>query len=308
MYHPDIIVLILSYNGKQLLTDSITSYYANDYNNFEIVVIDNGSTDGTQNWVEENFPAVTVLRAETNLGYSGGFNFGLEYAFNQKNADYALITNNDIKADLHVISALVQTAQTDKTIGFVTGKVYYYDRPETLQTVGKKEDPVLWNGGHIGHREIDTGQYESVCERMFADDIFMLVSRQLYLDVGGYDVDFQFQCEEFDWQARARNFGYKIFYTPHAKIWHKESMTIGKQSAFKAYYDARNPMLVILKHKPPDFFKKYFWLHFKTGILRTSLRQLMKGKIKVASAIWQGFLSGLFWAHTNRLLTRRHFI
>ena len=69
---------------------------------------------------------------------------------------------------------------------------------------------------------------------------------------------FFLQAEEYDWQARAKKLGYKIMYTPHAKLWHKESMTIGKHSALKAYYDARNPMLVILLHKSPDFFRKYF--------------------------------------------------
>jgi len=126
-----VIVLILSYNGKHLLEDGITSYFANDYPIFEIVIIDNGSTDGTKEWVEKNYTDVFVLRTEKNLGYSGGFNFGLDYAFNKKNADYVLITNNDVKADSKVISELVKVAVTDPIIGFVTGKVYYYDKPDT---------------------------------------------------------------------------------------------------------------------------------------------------------------------------------
>ena len=81
---PKVIVLILSYNGKYLLQDSISSYLANNYTNFEVVVIDNGSNDGTQEWVAQHYPEVFVLRTEKNLAYSGGFNFGLDYAFNQK--------------------------------------------------------------------------------------------------------------------------------------------------------------------------------------------------------------------------------
>jgi len=98
-----VVILILSYNGKHLLKDSISSYLANDYPNFEVIVIDNGSKDGTKEWVEQNYPGIIVLRTEKNLGYSGGFNFGLDYAFNKKNADNVLITNNDVKADNKVL-------------------------------------------------------------------------------------------------------------------------------------------------------------------------------------------------------------
>jgi GT2 family glycosyltransferase len=303
-----VMVLILSYNGKELLQDSIISYLNNDYSNFQVVVIDNGSTDSSKEWVESNFPKVHVLRTETNLGYSGGFNFGLEYAFNTEKVDYVLITNNDVKVDSKVISELVKVAESDSLIGFTTGKVYYYDNPNILQTVGKNEDPIKWNGTHIGNKEIDEGQYDGIAERIFADDIFMLVSREVYESVGGYDTTFQFQSEEFDWQARAKKHGYKIFYTPNAKIWHKDSMTIGKKSAFKAYYDSRNPLLVILKHKEPDYFLKYFRWHLKKAVIRRSLVAVKQLRFDICISIWRGFLSALIYGISNHLFTSGHFL
>ncbi len=305
---PYVIVLILSYNGKHLLEDSISSYLKNDYPNFKVVVIDNGSKDGTKEWVEENYPQVKVLRTDVNLKYSGGFNLGLEYAFKNKNADFVLITNNDVKADKNVITELVNVALKDPSYGFVTGKVYYYDQPDVLQTVGKYEDPIRWNGEHIGNGEKDIGQYDEESERIFADDIYMLVRREVYDTVGGYDTMFAFQSEEYDWQARAKKAGFKIYYTPKAKIWHKESATIGKRSAFKAYYDARNPMLVILKHKSPEFFKRYFWYHVRRGVIRSSLISIKQLRPNVAFKIWQGFLSGMIWGLRNKKFTMRHFV
>jgi GT2 family glycosyltransferase len=304
---PKVIVLILSYDGKYLLEDSISSYLANDYPNLSIVVIDNGSKDGTKEWVEQNYPGVNVLRTEKNLGYSGGFNFGLEYAFIKCQADYVLITNNDVKADTRVLSELLKVATKNPLAGFVTGKVYYFDKPDTLQTVGKYEDPIRWNGEHIGNREVDNGQYDNVEERIFADDIFTLVSRKLYLDTGGYNTIFQFQAEEYDWQARGKKLGYKIIYTPYAKIWHKESMTIGKKSAFKAYYDSRNPMLVILIHKSPEFFRVYFWQHLANGVIKRSLISIKQLNLKTFWAVWKGFLSGLNWGFRNKKFTVKHF-
>ena len=303
---PKVLVLILSYNGKPLLEDSVSSYLSNDYPNFEVVVIDNGSSDGTKEYVEDKFPAAKVIRLEKNRGYSGGFNFGLDYAFVHQKADYVLITNNDVKVDQKIISALTETAVQDNKIGFVTGKAYYFDKPDTLQSVGKYEDPVRWNGEHIGLREKDQGQYDEVTERFFIDDIFMLVSRQVYEEVGGYDTTYFFQAEEYDWQARGKAAGYKIMYTPHAKLWHKESMTIGKQSASKAYYDARNPMLVILNHKSPDFFRKYFWSQFGKTV-KGFLVSCKQRRFDVAVRKLSGFFSALSWGFKRKKFSRRHF-
>ena len=218
MKYPKVLVLILSYNGKHLLDDSVSSYLANDYPNFGVVVIDNGSSDGTVEYLKEKFPSVKVLRIEKNRGYAGGFNHGLDYAFNKQDAGYVLISNDDVKADSRVISEMVKIAQTDQSIGFVTGKVYFFDSPNVFQTVGKYEDPVSWNGDHIGAFQEDKGQYDQIQERVFADDVCTLVSRQLFLKVGGYDPTFYLQSEETDWQARAKKFNYKIIYTPQAKI------------------------------------------------------------------------------------------
>jgi len=300
-------VLILSYNGKYLLDDSVSSYLANDYPNFEVVVIDNGSTDGTMEYVKNKWPEVFVLRTEKNLGYSGGFNLGLDYAFNKKGADYVLVTNNDVLADSRVIAELLKAAEKDPMTGFVTGKVYYYEHPDVLQSVGKEYCKRLWNGRHIGSREKDIGQYDIESERCFIDDIYTLVNKRVYKEVGSYDPGFFLQCEEWDWQARAKEKGYKIFYTPHAKIWHKESMTIGKQSALKSYYNARNPMLVILRYKSPEFFKRYFWHHLYSGVLLPSLRNIKYFHFKSAIFVWRGFFSGFYSALKSRRLTISHF-
>ncbi len=296
-----VIVLILSYNGKHLLEESISSYLTNDYPNFEVVVIDNGSTDGTMEWVKMNYPDVYVHRTEKNLRYSGGLNFGMQYAFDEKKADFALITNNDVKADKGLISALVETALSDDKIAFSIGKVYYYDEPNVLQTVGKKYHPVLWNGGHIGNRETDMGQYDRIEERYWCDDIYWLVSREIWEKTGGYDTEFAFQGEDFDWQVRAKQLGYKIMYTPEAKLWHKESMTIGKTSPFKAYYDARNPLVVHMKYRDKREYLKFIGIRLR-ATLKSMPKMLLKGRWKTIFKTWQGHFSAFAWGIKNKRL------
>jgi GT2 family glycosyltransferase len=301
MKKPFVVALILNWNGKLLLQDALSTYLKNDYSNKEIVVVDNGSTDGSKEFVEQYFPEVYVHRTEVNLKYSGGLNFGMEYAFGVKKADYVLITNNDVVADEKMISSLVNTAEKHKDAAFVIGKVYYYDAPGVLQTVGKKYDSVLWNAGHIGNKEKDKGQYDTEEQRAWCDDIYWLVKREIWEKTGGYDTEFAFQGEDFDWQVRAKQLGYKIMYTPKAKLWHKESMTIGKTSAFKAYYDARNPLIIHMKYRKKSEYMSVLKMRLK-GNLRSSYRYLLKGRISHLFSIWRGFFSAIAWGLKNKRL------
>jgi GT2 family glycosyltransferase len=306
--NPKVLVLILSYNGKHLLEESISSYLNNDYHNFEVVVIDNGSNDGTKQWVEEHYPMVTLLRTEVNLKYSGGFNLGLKYAFEEKQSDYVLITNNDVKADPATISSLIMTVMKDKNIGFVTGKVFYYDEPELIQSVGYIENPRSGEVYHRGQGKTDTGEFDLDEELNCSDDIFMLVRKEVYEAVGGYDINLLFQCEQWDWQERAKEAGFIVYFSANAKIWHKESMTIGKFSPFKLYYDMRNTMIVIFKHKSPKQFSHYFWKSLRLSFFKGTIRYLIKGDYKHAVACVRGFLSGLKWILGSGKVKVQHFI
>lgn len=292
---PSVLVLILSYNGKALLEDSVGSYQACDYPNFRVAVIDNGSGDGTYSYLRQRFPQVLVIRTERNLGYSGGMNLGLAYAFDEHDFDYVLISNNDVKADPRIISALVNTAKAGGGVAFVTGKVYYSEQPDTFQTVGKHYHPILINGGHIGRGEKDQGQYDADRELAFCDDIFWLVSKKVYEATGGYDPEFILQAEDFDWQLRAKNAGFKIMFSHRAKLWHKESMTIGKQSSQKAYYDARNPMVAVMKNCPPETSSAYLREKIWKMILPAVFNKAVKGKFDIACAMLGGVWSALKW-------------
>ncbi|UCD05136.1 MAG: glycosyltransferase family 2 protein [candidate division WOR-3 bacterium] len=306
---PLVYVLILNWNGRSLTVDCVEAVLKSDYPNFRVVVIDNGSTDDSVAFLRKRFGRrIDIIENGKNLGYADGFNTGLKYAFQRQGSDYCLVMNNDTVIDRLAISEYVKVAESDEMIGFVTGKVYFFDHPNVLQTVGMNYDPVRWRGDHIGRNEIDIGQYDEVCERVFADDVYTLVRRSMYEVTGGYNPLFFLQSEETDWQARAKEYGYKIVYTPYARLWHRVSITIGKDSPLKAYYDARNPMLVILIHKTADFFRRYFWHYLRSDILRSSLVYLKRGRVGNAMAKWRGLLSGLIWGLQNRRFTMRHFV
>ncbi|MBD3182835.1 glycosyltransferase [Candidatus Poribacteria bacterium] len=297
---PKVFVLTLNWNGKKWLGDCLTSILEMDYPNYEVVVIDNGSTDGSVDFVRENFPNVHLVLNGENLGYSEGFNQGIRYA-HQRGADYFLIMNNDTVIDKNALSALMETALTQNKAGFVTGKVYYYDQPDTLQTIGKNDHKILWNGSHVGFKQKDIGQYQQVKEFPFLDDIFVLVSKKLYQEVGGYNPQFFLEAEEYEWQARSKEKGWKFYYTPKAKIWHRVSMSMGGSgNVIARYFDIRNGILVMALHAGLVRFLKYYayisWEVISSlviGIPAKIIRPRLQLKYRWAG--FMGFCAGTLW-------------
>jgi GT2 family glycosyltransferase len=301
---PLVAVVTLNWNGAAYLKECVDSILASDYPNFVTIISDNGSTDGSLKLLETVYGGdlrVTVLENGANLGYSLGMNRGLSHGFGTLGADYCLVMNNDTRIDGKAISSLVKAADADERIAFVTGKVYYYDAPDTFQTVGKASHPVLINGGHIGRGEIDAGQYDQDRELAFCDDIFWLVSKQVYDATGGYDPEFYLQSEDFDWQLRAKNAGYKIMYAHNAKIWHKESMSLGKRSSRKAYYDARNPMVAVMKNCVPSIAAAYLKARTYKVLLPSIAKNALKGNMGISLAMFRGMSSAWIWRYRHGL-------
>ena len=302
---PKVFVITLNWNGKEWLEDCLSSILAMDYPDFEVVMVDNGSTDGSVQFVREKFPSVHLVETGSNLGYARGFNAGLEFAAS-RGAEYFLIMNNDTVIDRGALKALVETALTQERAGFVTGKIYFHNHPDTLQTVGKNENPITWNGKHIGWGEKDTGQYETVEERAFIDDVITLVDRRLYDEVGGYDPQFFLQCEEFDWQVRAKEKGWKFYYTPMAKLWHRVSMSMGGMgNPIGRYFDIRSAMVVMARHAGLKRFIRYY-VYIGYGTLRWFLGGVLRmdwSILKPRLAMLLGFIAGTLWLIHRRPAT-----
>jgi len=307
---PLVWVITLNWNGREWLGACLTSVLAMDYPNFRVLVVDNGSEDDSVAIVKRQFPSVAVLELGRNLGYSGGFSRGLECAHSQR-AAYFLVMNNDTVIDPRALSALVETAGVSPRAGFVSGKVYFFDEPDVLQTVGKKEDPILWNGDHIGAGERDKGQYDEVAERPFLDDIFTLVSAEMYEEIGGYNRQLFLQCEEFDWQARAKRRGWRFYYTPEAKLWHRVSMSMGgKGNPVGRYFDTRSAMVVMAAYSGSRGFLRYYvWTSYRcTKAVLGGLLPSKRESSRLRLAEYLGFLAGTFWLFHRQPARRVPFI
>lgn len=295
---PKVSIITLNWNRKEDTIECVNSLLNLEYPDYEIVVVDNGSTDGSAESFKKTFLDITVIENKKNLGYALGFNTGIEYALEQ-NVKYVLILNNDTVINKNALKELVKVAESDPQIGFVSGKVYDYTEPNKLQVVGKIIDFNIGSVRNVGGGEIDHGQYDEIKEYKFLDDIFWLVRTEVFRKVGMYDSNFFLIFEETDLCARANKY-FKLVYTPHAKIWHKKSQSSGGAgNPINTYYMARNWVVFMWRNVSSRQFQ-IFMLHFlmiqtpktvASFIIRKRFNRIVP-KIK-------GVISGMRWVVKN---------
>jgi GT2 family glycosyltransferase len=225
-----VVVITLNYNQNQYTIDCIKSLLNSDYQNFTVCLIENGSTNENFKTLKEELPKdnrLYVERLENNIGYVGGVNHGIKQSINL-DAEYIVIMNNDIIIDAKAITALVSTAQNHDNMAIVSGKVYNYDEKDTLQYIGngKSKKELLDYPAYVkNRREKDVGQYDEEMEMGMLDDIFWVIPKKIIKKVGFYSDYFFLYGEQTDYALRAVRNGFKLIYTPNAKLWHKGSIT-----------------------------------------------------------------------------------
>jgi GT2 family glycosyltransferase len=237
---PLVYLIILSWNGRDDTLACVESCLKVTYPSSKILVVDNGSRDGTAEAVRERFPQVEVLALGQNLGYTGGNNAGIRHAL-ARGADHVLLLNNDTVVDPGFVDPLVEAVREAPDVGMANSKMYFFEPPDTLWFAGASFLPWLGWGRHRGWGEVDRGQHDGVRWLDRACGCSMLVTRAACEKVGLLDDTYFAYCEDLDWSARARRAGFRIAFVPGSRIWHKVSRaTGGTGSGISHYYYTRN--------------------------------------------------------------------
>lgn len=235
-------IITVNYNHSHVtdaLLDSIAA--KNTYANIEIIVVDNASTINPVPVWQAKYPTVTFIRSEVNTGFAGGNNIGIKAA----TGDYLFLVNNDTEFTEGLIEKLIATLEDNPMVAMVSPKIHYYDVPNMLQYVGyTKMNYFTARNSQIGQFETDNGQYNYLTGKTgFAHGAAMMVTRAAINKVGLMAENFFLYYEELDWCARMQKAGYEIWVNTDALIYHKESISVGKQSAIKEYFMNRNRLL-----------------------------------------------------------------
>ncbi len=292
---PRVLIIILCYNGVADTLACLESLQHVEYPSFDILVLDNASSDGTPEKVRNRFPQVTVIENGANLGFAAGNNVGLRYML-RHGYDYALLLNNDTEVAPDFLDHLVAVAESDPTIGATGPTITYYERPDLIWSAGGMID---WKRGIAVMRtnEVDCGQYREPARVDFVTGCALLVKRAVLERAGLLDERFFMYFEETEWCVRIGRAGFRILHVPQARVLHKIPLNARFDREYLAYYMTRNRLLFLRATGAP----LSTWLHaLIVQDLRTYLSLVLRpkwrtrsGRIGMRSA-WMDFWRGRF--------------
>ncbi len=303
---PNVTIVILNHNGRDLLADCLNSILALDYpqDRLEIVLVDNGSTDDSVRYVAQSFPTVRVIKLPANLGFAKGNNIGAQAV----RSEYVAFLNNDMRVDRRWLAKLVEAIQTSDDVAAVGSKILSWDGSEIDFAGG------MLNFYGMGFQSTDDGPDgdNAIREVLFACGGALLVRRNIFLDTGGFDENFFAYFEDVDLGWRLWLLGYRVLLQPLAVAYHRGHAT-GKKFAVerRALLYERNALYMIIKNYESKNLEKILpaalLLTAKRSVLlsRCDKRDFRVENELVAHSIWpashgpaplaQGHIRREFW-------------
>lgn len=285
-------VVILNWNRKEMLLDCLRSIKELDYPIYEIIVVDNASTDGSAQAVRENYPDVVLIENDKNYGAIGGKNIGLRRAL-QSDVEYIYMQDNDIVAAKDALTKLVEVAEADATVGMVGAMMYDYSKPDTILSAGGTIDWTQNVSRGRGDNQKDVGQFNKIEPVDYLWGGALLVRKSVLETVGLFDEDYiGYWFEDSDLSVRVAKAGFKVLFNPFAKVWHKPHATAEQFSYRKKYLAARNAIRFMKKHATLRQWAKYL-IFAVVGLPFMYLRDVLAGKNLggargKAKGIWDG--------------------
>lgn len=243
-------IVVLNWNRKNDTLECLSSLYRSSYSNLDVFMIDNGSTDGTVEAVQERFPEVGIVQNGRNLGYAEGNNVGIRRAL-ERGASYILVLNNDTVVDSSALAYLVAASDSYPDAGAFSPKINWYSQPNVIWFAGARWSPERAAFDHLRSGEADDhDDSETPYETDYASGCALFAKAEVFLTVGLFDPLFFLMWEETDWCYRARRHGYRNMIEPRAKVWHKVSSSFenGWSGTQSQYYMTRNRLLWIEKN------------------------------------------------------------
>ncbi len=291
MSHPRVACIVLNYNGKDITLQALASLSEMTYPAFDLIHVDNGSSDGSFEAVAEAFPDVIQVRVEENQGPTHGLNRGL-LAGLEGDYEYLMSLNNDIEADPEMLTEMVCLAESDPSIGCVGPKAFYFwDRER------------IWSAGGIirfkesvtkerGNKALDRGQFDQDVEVDYLNGCAILMRRSVVDEIGIWDPIFNLAVEDADWCMRAKQRGYRCMYAHRSVLYHMVSTSAGGYVARRTFYTGRANAIFVRRYG--GWFQ---WLTFVlfsvAGLPMAFLRELPKRNQGAAVAKLRGIFAGL---------------
>ncbi len=285
-HRPAISVIIPHWNGRHHLNVCLGALREQSWTDFETIMVDNGSTDGSQDMIRANFPEVQLIELGENRGFTGACIAGYEAA----RGEIVVLLNNDTEADPTWLAAIQAAFDAHTDVGIVASKLLLFDQRNRFHAAG---DYVRVDGlpGNRGVWQNDQGQFDREETVFSACGAAAAYRRTMLLETGFLDDSFYFSCEDVDLGWRANLAGWRVLYVPQAVVYHKLKAS-GGGGETSSYYDGRNTLWLIWKNYPGSLLRQNGWsiLKAQLAISRDALRA-WRGA--AARARLRGQLAGL---------------
>ena len=284
---PLVSIITVNYNGLIHTEAFLKSLQKITYPNIEIFVVDNASPQGIGS-LKSDFPYINLIESKENLGFAGGNNLAIREA----KGKYFFLINNDTELDAHFLEPVVALMESNSHIGLASSKLVYFNQPDLLQYAGSTGINMYTGRGFaIGHHERDSSKFDAEYKTELAHGAAMMISRAVIENIGLMADLYFLYYEETDFCERVKRAGFEIWYCGLSKVYHKESMSVGKESPMKTYYLTRN-RLIFTRRNTSGFQKAgavlfFYLLSFPKGIVK----YLVKKEFKLLHS----FISGALW-------------
>jgi GT2 family glycosyltransferase len=259
MSRTKIAVVILNWNGEKLLKTFLPEVVRNSGLEGAVVyVADNNSSDGSVDYIKNNFPAVRLVLLDKNYGFAGGYNKALK----QIDAEYFLLLNSDVAPGKDWLPPLVDMMDANTNVAACAPKIKSYKEPEFFEYAGAaggfidKYGFPYCRGRLFDVLEKDEGQYNDPMPVFWGSGAALLIRSDIYLACGGLDEDFFAHMEEIDLCWRVKNRGYEIMSVPQSEVFHLGGGTLHQQNSHKTYLNFRNNLFMLVKNLPRKRFKR----------------------------------------------------
>lgn len=301
---PKLAVVVLSYNGRELLNKFLPPIIKSKTDYTEIYVVDNASHDGTYEFIQEHFPEVKLIRLEVNKGFTNGYVASLP----QIDADYYALVSSDVEVSEGWIEPIISLLDSNPDVAVVQPKIKSYNNKREFEYSGAsgayidKYGYPFCRGRLFFTIEEDDAQYQDNREVFWCSGACMFIRSDVYHQLGGFDNDYYAHMEDIDLSWRVKNAGYKVMVCPQAVVYHVGGHIISYGSPPKIFRNYKNGMIMLLKNLPAG---QVWWIIPYRLLLDgvAGIRALVKGNSKECGAILKAHFE--FWSGLQKWIRKR---
>lgn len=266
---------------------------------YRVIVVDNGSHDGSVEYFHDHFPDITVLPLPTNLGFGAACNRAIQSLLPDPTWEYIFLVNNDAIVHPEALGHLLQAAQENLQAGIFGPKIYYESAPNRIWYAGARRRWGVLAATSTGRGQVDQGQFDHRRQIDFVFGAGMFIRREVIETVGLFDEQFFIYLEDLDLCLRAQKAGFSLQFVPQAHLWHRVSASTEALPDWRKYHQARSTILFLLKHTTLLLAMPVlaFWL---LVFLRSVFQETLQGNLKGAWIYLSGLLHGILLEKAKR--------